>query len=56
VKYDYQPAQSFQSTDFQAAGFNLSEGILYLLIALLLGEQFLAYATSYHPPIHGSVR
>lgn len=56
VKYDYQPAQSFQSSAYQAAGFNLSEGILYLLIVLLLGEQFLAYAASYHPPVRGGAR
>jgi hypothetical protein len=32
------------------AGQNLSETILYLLVALLIGEQLLAYSASYHPP------
>lgn len=30
-------------------GQNLSESILYLLVAMLLGEQLLAYSASYHP-------
>jgi hypothetical protein len=32
------------------SGQNLSETILYLLVAILIGEQLLAYAVSYHPP------
>ena len=32
------------------SGQNLSETILYLLVAILIGEQLLAYAISYHPP------
>jgi hypothetical protein len=31
------------------AGFNLSDGVLYLLVALLIGEQMLAYRNTYHP-------
>jgi hypothetical protein len=31
------------------AGLNLSDGLLYFLIAILIGEQFLAYRNSYHP-------
>ena len=32
------------------SGQNLSETILYVLVAILIGEQLLAYAVSYHPP------
>jgi hypothetical protein len=38
---------AFSSAD---AGRNLSTTILYLLVALLIGEQILAYSASYHPP------
>jgi hypothetical protein len=31
------------------AGKSLSQWFLYALVGLLLGEQWLAYATSYHP-------
>jgi hypothetical protein len=31
-------------------GQSLSETILYLLVAILIGEQLLAYSASYHPP------
>ena len=34
----------------QQAGYNLHEALLYLLIAILIGEQLLAWSTSYHPP------
>jgi hypothetical protein len=33
----------------QLAGFNLGDNLMGLLVALLLGEQVLAYAASYHP-------
>jgi uncharacterized membrane protein len=33
----------------QLAGYNLGENLAYLLIAILIVEQLLAYATSYHP-------
>jgi len=32
------------------SGQNLSETILYLLVAILIGEQLLAYSASYHAP------
>ncbi len=37
----------FDAQDFDRA--NLSRFVLYLLIALLVGEQLLAYSASYHP-------
>ncbi|MGD9646716.1 MAG: BatA domain-containing protein [Pirellulales bacterium] len=36
------------------AGFNLSSSLLWLLVALLVGEQLLAYAASYHPAKGGA--
>ena len=33
----------------QLAGFNLAESLLFVLVAILLAEQVLAYACSYHP-------
>ena len=49
VAYEYHRAGDlyFDSKDMQ--GFNLSESLLYVLIALLVGEQLLAYSASYHP-------
>jgi len=38
------------------AGFNLSSTLLVLLVALLVGEQLLAYASSYHPTTKGGAR
>jgi len=37
----------FDAKDMQ--GFNLSESLLYALVALLIAEQLLAYSASYHP-------
>jgi len=50
VKYEYHRAQDLTYDPQQVAGFNLGESLVYLLIALLIGEQLLAYAASYHPP------
>jgi hypothetical protein len=36
------------------AGFNLSSTLLVLLVLLLVGEQLLAYASSYHPAKGGA--
>ncbi|MBX9788023.1 MAG: VWA domain-containing protein [Pirellulales bacterium] len=38
------------------AGFNLSSSLLWLLVVLLVGEQLLAYAASYHPASSGGAR
>ncbi len=50
VKYNYVQASSFQYTVSEMAGYNVSQWLLYLLVAMLIGEQILAYFTSYHPP------
>lgn len=56
IPFDYHRAESFQFSARELAGFNLSDGLLYLLIALLIGEQALAYAASYHPSTAGGKR
>ncbi len=43
-------ASQFHYTPGERAGGQLGDALLYLLIALLLGEQVLAWSTSYHPP------
>lgn len=44
----------FQYSPHDLAGFNLSDSLLYLLVAILLGEQLLAYSASYHPKRGGA--
>jgi hypothetical protein len=56
VKYDYHEADDFSYDPRQLAGFNLGDGLMYLLIAVLLAEQVLAYFTSYHPKRLGGAR
>ena len=54
VKYQFDQAETFELTLGQQAGYNLGEALLYLLVAVLIGEQLLAWSASYHPP--GAVR
>jgi hypothetical protein len=49
VRYEYARADAFQPAARELAGSNLSHWILYLLVAMLLGEQALALSASYHP-------
>ena len=49
VKYQYHRARDLTYDPHQVAGFNLGESLMYLLIAILIGEQLLAYSASYHP-------
>ena len=49
VQYDYAPAAAFQADTHEMAGANLGDALLYLLIAMLIGEQILAWSCSYHP-------
>ncbi|MHC4402844.1 MAG: BatA domain-containing protein [Planctomycetota bacterium] len=49
VDYEYYPATRFEYAGQEAAGYNLSEMLLYVLILLLVGEQILAWSASYHP-------
>jgi hypothetical protein len=56
VKYHFHRAADafFGSDDVQRA--DLSRFILYVLVALLIGEQLLAYSVSYHPKSRGVAR
>ena len=53
VKYQLHEAAALADSSGDTKGANLSDTPLYLglLIALLLGEQLLAYSTSYHAPV-----
>jgi hypothetical protein len=48
VKVNYHLADQYEQGDVASAGYNLSTMLLFGLIALLIGEQALAYAASYH--------
>ena len=50
VKFFYRTADRIQPAESDAESSVVSTAILYLLVALLLGEQALAYSASYHPP------
>ena len=56
VRYEYHQARDINYNPQQLAGFNLSESLLVLLIAILLCEQALAYVCSYHPPAKEGTR
>jgi hypothetical protein len=49
VPYQFQQAAAFRAAHEELAGYNLGEALFYVLVALLLGEQVLAWSTSYHP-------
>ncbi|MEX0713224.1 MAG: BatA domain-containing protein [Pirellulales bacterium] len=49
VRYEFRQAADFHLSPRELAGANLGHWVLYLLVALLLGEQALAYSASYHP-------
>lgn len=48
VNFQYALASEMSGAGEQLAGFQLSDTLLYLLAAVLLGEQWLAYRASYH--------
>jgi len=48
IEYDFSLATQMTDTNDQLAGFRLSDTLLYLLLATLIIEQWLAYRTSYH--------
>ncbi len=49
VRYEFHEAADITYNPRQLAGLNLSTALLVALIAILVGEQLLAYACSYHP-------
>jgi hypothetical protein len=50
LKAGYQLAEQFQAANDDGGGVNRSMLLMAFLIALMLGEQFLAYLLGYHPP------
>jgi hypothetical protein len=56
VKFDYRPATEFRLAHQDPTGSELSQWLLYALIAVLIGEQLLAYVASYHPPAAEATR
>lgn len=49
LKASYHLAEQYQQGEAVASGYNLSLLVMGLLLALLVGEQALAYSASYHP-------
>ena len=49
MRFLYHRATDFAEQSSERAGFRLSDTILYVLLGILLIEQFLAYVLSYHP-------
>jgi hypothetical protein len=49
VKFQFDQAAAFQLASGEAAGSNLAQAILFAVVALLIGEQLLAWSASYHP-------
>jgi hypothetical protein len=49
VAYKYDSAESLQPDTTAVAGVPLAKPLLYLLAAILVGEQLLAFSASYHP-------
>jgi len=48
VKLKFHEAGQYQQDDVAQTGYNLSTMLLFGLVALLIGEQILAYTASYH--------
>lgn len=49
VRAQHHIAENYQQGEAVASGYNLSLLVMGVLVALLIGEQALAYSTSYHP-------
>jgi hypothetical protein len=56
IAYEYRQADEFRLDVQELAGTNLSQWMIYMLVALLVGEQALAYSASYHPAMEGARR
>ena len=48
VKVNYHAADQYEQEEIASTGYNLSYLLMGLLVALLIGEQLLAYSASYH--------
>lgn len=49
LRFDHHTSDDLGWEVRDLAGFNLSDTFLYAMVALLVGEQFLAFRNSYHP-------
>ena len=57
VKYELHDAADMAIDEQHLAGFQMGDALLGVLIAVLIGEQLLAYIASYHiPPLRGPAR
>ncbi len=56
LKFDYHEARDQEYDSQQLAGVNLGDDLMVLLLAVLIGEQILAYSASYHPAAKGGSR
>jgi hypothetical protein len=56
VDFEYHQSSSFAATDDALPGTNLGPYLLYLLLALLVIEQLIAYSASYHSGSRGAVQ
>ncbi|MDZ4782355.1 MAG: BatA domain-containing protein [Planctomycetia bacterium] len=56
LEYDFSQAGDIEQRTESLAGIPLASSFLYGLIVLLLAEQALAYAVSYHAPQRGAAR
>lgn len=54
MKFQYHEADQYQESTAGGGGYNLSMLLMGLLVALLIGEQWLAYSASYHPAFGGA--
>jgi hypothetical protein len=54
VEVQFRAAEDYEHLSAERAGFNRSMFLMCLLIGLLLGEQVMAYFTSYHPARGGA--
>lgn len=50
LKYEFHRAEDLSYSPESLAGVDLGDKLFYALVALLLAEQAMAYATSFHPP------
>ena len=48
MKVNYHLADQYEQEEVASTGYNLSTLLMAVLIALLVGEQVLAYSASYH--------
>ena len=54
VKFDFVGYNQLTNLGSESEQNNISTTILYLLVAMLLGEQLLSYSASYHTPPKGA--